>query len=56
LAQELIFNSYEKNMPFVRRGKTVYKKVGKKLVKKGTSASIAGAKRYLKALYVHSSN
>lgn len=41
-------------MPFVRRGKTVYKKVGKKLIKKGTSASIAGAKRYLKALYAHS--
>lgn len=37
-------------MPYVRKGKTVYKKVGKKLQKKGTSKTIGKAKSYLKVL------
>jgi len=41
-------------MPYVRKGKVVYKRVGKRLVKKGSSKTVAMAKRYLKALYVHS--
>jgi len=41
-------------MPYVRKGKTVYKKIGKRLVKKGSSKTTAMAKKYLKALYVHS--
>jgi len=41
-------------MPYIRRGKTIYKKVGGHLVKKGSSKSVTGAKRYMKALYVHS--
>ena len=41
-------------MPYVLKDKTVYKKVGGKLVKKGTSKTVAMAKRYLKALYAHS--
>jgi hypothetical protein len=40
-------------MPYVRRGKTIYKKVGKRFVKKGASKTIAKAKSYLKALYAH---
>lgn len=40
-------------MPYVRKGKTVYKRVGGKLVKKGSSKSVGMAKKYLKALYVH---
>jgi hypothetical protein len=41
-------------MPYVRKGKTVYKRVKGKLVKKGRSKSAAMAKRYMKALYAHS--
>lgn len=41
-------------IPYIRRGKTVYKKVGKKLVKKGSSKTIAKAKAYMRALYSHS--
>lgn len=41
-------------MPYVRKGKTVYKKEGGKLVKKGSSKSVGKAKKYLKALYAHS--
>ena len=35
-------------MPYVRKGKSVYKRSGKKV---GTSKSIAMAKRHLRALY-----
>lgn len=39
-------------MPFERKGKCVYRKdTGKK---KGCSKTVAGAKKYMKALYVHS--
>jgi hypothetical protein len=42
-------------MPFVRRGKTVYKKLPSgKLESKGTSKSVEMAKRHMKALYAHS--
>jgi len=41
-------------MPFVRKGKTIYKRVGKRLVKKGSSKTIAKAKAYMRALYAHS--
>jgi len=41
-------------MPYKRIGKTVYVKKGGKWKKKGSSKSVATAKRYLKALYVHS--
>ena len=41
-------------MPFVKKGNTVYKKVGGKLVKKGSSKTATGAKKYMKALYAHS--
>lgn len=41
-------------MPYVRRGNTVYKRVGGHLVKKGSSKTAAGAKKYMKALYAHS--
>lgn len=34
-------------MPYVRKGKTVYKKVGKRLKKVGSSTSIKKAKKYL---------
>ena len=37
-------------MPYVRKGKCVYKKSGKK---KGCSASVSKAKDYIKALYVN---
>lgn len=40
-------------MPFVRKGMCVYKREGGKLKKKGCSKTVEGAKRYLKALYVH---
>ena len=40
-------------MPFVRKGKTIYKKVAGRLVKKGKSKSVRMAKRYLKALHAH---
>jgi hypothetical protein len=39
-------------MPYVRSGKCVYKKTSKGLVKKGCSPSVAGAKKYLKKLYM----
>jgi hypothetical protein len=41
-------------MPYVRKGKVVYKKTEEGLKKVGESKSIATAKRYLKALYAHS--
>ena len=37
-------------MPYVRKGKTVYKKVDG-LKKKGSSKTTTGAKRYMRALY-----
>ncbi len=37
-------------MPYVRKGKTVYKKVNG-LKKKGSSKTVAKAKKYMKALY-----
>ena len=37
-------------MPYVRHGKTVYKKVDG-LEKKGTSKTTEGAKKYMRALY-----
>ena len=33
-------------MPYVRKGKTVYKKVGNRLIKKGKSSSVKKAKKY----------
>jgi hypothetical protein len=40
-------------MPYVRKGKTVYKKhPDGHLTKKGTSTSVEGAKRYMKKLYM----
>lgn len=38
-------------MPWVRRGKIIYKKVGGKLVKKQTAKSVANAKAALRLLY-----
>lgn len=40
-------------MPYVRKGNTVYKKVGKRLVKKGSSKTASKAVAYMKALYAH---
>lgn len=40
-------------MPYVRKGNTVYKKEGKRLIKKGSSKTAGKAKRYMKALYAH---
>lgn len=41
-------------MPYIRRGKTVYKKLPSgKLKSVGTSDTVEKAKRHLKALYVH---
>jgi len=38
-------------MPYVRKGKTVYKKTSSgKLVKKGSSSSVEKAKEYMKTL------
>ena len=37
-------------MPYVRKGKTVYKKVDG-LKKKGTSKTTEGAEKYMRALY-----
>jgi len=37
-------------MPYIRKGKTVYKKVDG-LKKKGSSKTVAGAKKYMRALY-----
>lgn len=41
-------------MPYVRKGKIVYKRVDGRLVKVGSSTSISKAKKYIKALYAHS--
>jgi len=38
-------------MPYKRKGKIIYKKVGSKWVKKGTGKTLEKAKRYLKKLY-----
>lgn len=40
----------EEIMPYVRKGKTVYKKVDG-LKKKGSSKSVGMAKKYIRALY-----
>jgi len=37
-------------MPYKRKGKSVYKKNGEKV---GTSSTVEGAKKYLKALYAN---
>jgi hypothetical protein len=37
-------------MPWVRKGKTVYKKVGGHLVRKGKSKSVKKAKKYMTVL------
>ena len=37
-------------MPYVKKGNTIYKKVGDKLVKKGSSSSSKKAKSYLRVL------
>lgn len=40
-------------MPYVRKGKTVYKKLPNgKLEKKGTASSIKAAKAYMRRLYM----
>jgi len=39
-------------MPWVRKGKTIYKKAGGKLVKKQTCGSVESAKRALRVLYL----
>ena len=41
-------------MPYVRKGKTVYKRTSSGLKKKGSSKSVAGAKKYMRALYANS--
>jgi hypothetical protein len=41
-------------MPYRRVGKTVQVKKGGSWRKKGASKSVAGAKRYMRALYAHS--
>lgn len=42
-------------MPFVRKGKTVFKRTKSgKLKKKGSSKSVAKAKAYQRALYANS--
>ncbi len=40
-------------MPYKRVGKTVYVKKGGRWRKKGSSKSVATAKRYMRALYAH---
>jgi len=37
-------------MPYVRKGKCVYKKTSSGLVKKGCSSNVSGAKKYLQVL------
>ena len=39
-------------MPYVRKGKTVYKREAGRLVKKGSSSTVEGAKKYMKKLYM----
>ena len=41
-------------MPYIQKGKSVFKKIGGKLVKKGSSKTVEMAKRYMKALYANS--
>ena len=53
IVSQIYEEEYEK-MPFIRKGKTVYKKSGNKLVKKGSSKTVAGAKDYMKAMYANS--
>lgn len=40
-------------MPYVRKGKAVYKQTASGLKKVGESKTIATAKRYLKAIYAN---
>jgi hypothetical protein len=51
--KEFLAEEYE-DMPYERKGTTVYKKTSKGLVKKGSSKTVVGAKDYMKALYAHS--
>lgn len=37
-------------MPYIRRGKTVYKKVGRRWKKKGSSKTLKKAKAYIRVL------
>lgn len=43
-------------MPWVRKGKVIYRKHNGKLLRVGASSSVSKAKRYLMALYAHSTD
>jgi hypothetical protein len=53
VAKEFLAEEYE-DMPYERKGTTIFKKTSNGFVKKGSSKTVAGAKDYMKALYAHS--